>query len=318
MSYYKVFPEEQLFEEGIRWWDLHENPYDVYLKHRWNPTTLEEFREAILDDLFPQAYGKIKPGVHTFLHDYEGHISRQAFKDKITNYAPDSFEYYVNDFGFRGKNQPVIDCDDGLGFFGCSFTFGVGLPEEKHFTKIVGDRLGMTMFNFGIPGASSGRTARVFSLVTRFQRLKYAVVMLPNIGRMEYPSEQRDGSTILINMLLNFKHLSEEEEALRQRLFSVLPQRYMAYDTVRSITMIELAAKLAGVKVFYTSWDMPVHNLISSYFRDEQDKIAPWFRFVEHDGKSEFKRARDGTHPGDRSSKLFANNLTLFLEKHID
>ena len=57
-------------------------------------------------------------------------------------------DYFINELGFRGKikSSPEI-----IGI-GCSFTFGMGVPENGVWTNILADSVGIDILNLGAPG----------------------------------------------------------------------------------------------------------------------------------------------------------------------
>lgn len=307
------------FKYGLRWWEHYPIDKELYFSSKWRPGSLEDMRKGVLNDLFPVEYGKVQPGYHTYLHPYEETQSIKAYKQGLTDYDPvlNTFEYFINDYGFRGINKPVFD-NKNISFFGCSFTFGVGLPEEDHFVSMFGQELKIPVLNFGIPGAGASRIARIFYLITKFQKIDYAIFNMPHFGRLEYPVVHNTKKPILVNIITNFKHLSPEEDAVRLKLSEALSDEYLMYDFLRNISFIETIAELKNIKTFYTSWDIPVHNLLSTHFADNQEKLLPWSQFVEYKDTSVFKRARDGAHPGRESSRLFVERCKPYLEKHIE
>lgn len=50
------------------------------------------------------------------------------------------------------KKEQHSDKKGKILFLGCSFTHGYGVPSEKTFSALVGEKLGMEAFNAGIPG----------------------------------------------------------------------------------------------------------------------------------------------------------------------
>lgn len=306
------------FKYGLRWWKHYPKEKDKYFCSKWEPSSFEEMKSGIFNDLFPAAYGKIKPGIHTYLHDGEEAQSINAYKKGITDYDPvlNTFNYYVNDFGFRGRNQPIFE-DRNISFFGCSFTFGVGLPYEDHYVQMIGEKLKTNVLNFGIPGAGISRIARIFYLISKFQKMDLAVFNMPHFSRLEYPLQYKQHPTI-VNIITNYRHLSPEEDAIRIKISEALSEDYLTFDFLKNLTFIENVAKLRNIKTVYTSWDVPVHDLLSTYFADDQDKLLPWFQFVEYKDTLHFKKARDGAHPGRESSRVFTERSAPYIEKLLN
>lgn len=306
---------KQTFKYGLRWWEHYPSKVENYFSVRWKPDDLESLRKNLLNDMFPGQYGKIKPGSHKYLHDFEETQSIKAFNQGLTDYDPyNTFEYLINNYGFRGANEPIFD-KKNISFFGCSFTFGVGLPEEDHFINMISKEMQINSLNFGIPGGSASRIARAFFLLSNYQKIDLAVFNMPHLGRIEYPVDHNSGDPILVNVVINYKHLSPEEEVIRSKLSDALSDEYLTYDFLRNISLIETVAKLRNIKTVFTSWDIPVHNLLSTYFKDDQTKLLPWFQFAEY--KTD-KKARDGLHPGIQSSINFTNRSVPYIKKLLN
>ncbi len=58
-------------------------------------------------------------------------------------------KYRINNSGFRGAH---FTNDPALVFFGCSFTFGTGIPEEKIWPTLTSKHFNLQCCNLGIPG----------------------------------------------------------------------------------------------------------------------------------------------------------------------
>jgi len=58
--------------------------------------------------------------------------------------------YTINEFGFRGENYQ----DSEVLAFGCSITFGLGVPESARWTNLLSNKINKSIMNLGSPGAS--------------------------------------------------------------------------------------------------------------------------------------------------------------------
>jgi hypothetical protein len=85
------------------------------------------------------------PGIGTFkfLNEAERFRSKKKYKE---------FNYVINEMGFRG-DYPNPGKKNVMGFFGCSVTFGEGLPEEDNFPYQVSEYYKKDCLNLGMCGA---------------------------------------------------------------------------------------------------------------------------------------------------------------------
>jgi hypothetical protein len=95
--------------------------------------------------------------------------------------------YVVNSDGYRSKElKKVAD----LMTLGCSFTFGVGLPEDKVWPTLLADKLEMSLVNIAAPGDSAmGQVRKAFSYFRKYGNPKIIVCMFP-LFRMEIPTNK--------------------------------------------------------------------------------------------------------------------------------
>lgn len=104
------------------------------------------------------------------------------------NWLGSNFTYKFNTNGFRCQEFNSSPC---MLAFGCSLTFGIGLPEEHTWPYIVAKELGLTCYNFGIPGASNDTAYRFAK--HWIPKLKPRVVILysPAPDRLELVTEEK-------------------------------------------------------------------------------------------------------------------------------
>jgi hypothetical protein len=112
-------------------------------------------------------------------------------KENIT-YQFNSHGYRCPEFSLRDQSHNAVN----VVFFGCSVTFGMGLPEENTypavFTRLLQDYLGVPAINWnlGFNGASADSLSR--NLISVISVLKPDIILLtfpPTAGRREYISD---------------------------------------------------------------------------------------------------------------------------------
>lgn len=84
--------------------------------------------------------------------------------------------YHVNSRGFRCEEFDLIPWQDSVVWFGCSFTFGVGINCAETIPSQWSRTSGVPTVNLGYPGCSNGRIAHLAGLLLRSVRPRAVVV----------------------------------------------------------------------------------------------------------------------------------------------
>ena len=202
------------------------------------------------------------------------------------------WQYKINRYNFR-EYWDFESEKKKIGFFGCSFTFGEGIPYEKTFVNIVSNKLKLNPFNFGVGGSSLQRIARTFSAVVKIIKLDYAVFTLPNWKRQMYTNDEGK----IINLIPNFptniySNLTEQ--------ISQIDEEYFVVQTVSFINWIMDIAENNKIKIIFSSWHPGVNNLCQILYPELT--ISP-FEVIDE------KEARDRMHPGEKSQLAHANQI---------
>ena len=91
-------------------------------------------------------------------------------------------KYRINNSGFRGAH---FTSDPALVFFGCSFTFGIGMHEEKVWPTKTSKHFNLQCCNLGIPGHGLD----YYSLYTKLWLLKE--IPQPRAFLIKFPPQPR-------------------------------------------------------------------------------------------------------------------------------
>lgn len=111
-------------------------------------------------------------------------MHKSGWCDKDGN--PTKFTYNLNEYGFRTENFSE-ETDPGILFLGCSFTFGVGLPNDETFAQKVSNNFNLKNYNLGVPGRGLDFLSFYISTFLKKQidveKIKAIVVFMPPPGR---------------------------------------------------------------------------------------------------------------------------------------
>jgi hypothetical protein len=254
-------------------------------------TNTASCRTNTLDDLFN--LGSFTRGHwHMNRVDDDHAIFRWIDNTESTVVKPGDWTYYINRYNFRDPwllDSPKLK----VGFFGCSFTFGMGIKSEDTFVQIAANECNLQPFNFGIGGSSIHRSAKIFSTVTNLINLDYAVFTLPPWHRQLHIDQT--GHTI--NMIPGLSHVNYRN--LNKKLVEI-DEEYHMVQAISFITWIYDIAKLKNIKLILSSWDSCVNSLCQVMY--PQNTID---KFPTIDAKA----SRDQSHPGPTSQAAHATQI---------
>jgi hypothetical protein len=243
----------------------------------------------------------------------EREASEIAIAAGTTNYKAEDVIYYFNDHGFRGTEKIGDNSSPSVGTFGCSFTFGIGLPADDTYPMLFGKHLGSRVYNFGVPGGSMNKATRYYSLASQYQHFDHVIFLIPHIGRMEIPREYKN-VPYGTNLIPNWKFTSPIDEAMRRRTYTVFDNMFLEYDTLRNISHCINIARANNTKIYFSSWDPTTFEVLRRYLGDDTNMIIPYFQTIEFSRPVRINMARDGFHPGAESQLQFLNKAIPYLK----
>lgn len=115
------------------------------------------------------------------------HLERLGWTD------PYGITYSHNAQGFR--DSELDDRPAGMAF-GCSMTYGTGLPVNRIWPSLLGRLLGFHVWNFGIPGVGYDTVFRMMHHWVPVIRPRLVVVFEPPTQRIEIKADHDRWSTI--------------------------------------------------------------------------------------------------------------------------
>jgi hypothetical protein len=251
-----------------------------------------------------------------FMSEHEREMSENAIRNNKTKITLDSVNYYVNNLGARGEWGITNNSNAfTIAFFGCSFTFGVGIDEKDIFVNLVKDKLNIStdkeleIINLGYPGASIAKCSRLFKYITNVKKIDVAIFLFPTHLRDEFIYNNENGNSSYINLIPNAKPTIKNNTW--ELFYELMDDRNLMYRAIKDIDMIDNICELKKIKSFYSSWDYDTYLQINELISNK-NKIMPVFRFLENENKNNLY-ARDGQHPGLESHSFFSNQIAEHL-----
>jgi hypothetical protein len=177
-------------------------------------------------------------------------------------------KYKVNEYGFRsfdffGKSDILIG--------GCSQTFGVGVPADAVWWKVLSSSLQETASSIAKPGApihwiieniytyfkEYGHPKKVFCLFPDLNRLPMIVdgQLLSNLslgGYIEFDERENRG------LCTGYAYGEKERPKYIKKPYDineVLTEENSAYFSIRAIRQLEQYCKVANIELLWSTWD---------------------------------------------------------------
>ena len=206
--------------------------------------------------------------VNCFINEYNNNknfnITVNTFaedsQDKINEFNND-IEYKLNEQYFR--SQSFLNFDSGKTnalYAGCSFTFGLGLPEELLWTNILNNKLSqhlkedVQLFNIGFRAFSNYLIIKnIMSFIRTYGKPDFLFVVFPDCARDFIFNEKTGDYEYVFPRFFNPNKLNH---------FEIKYTKGFSYETniLKSIDMIrhlEDFCQAAEIKLYWTTWYYP-------------------------------------------------------------
>lgn len=235
------------------------------------------------------------PGIGTFkyLNKAEEDRSKKDYKE---------FSYLINDMGFRGT-YPDPSAKKVMGFFGCSITFGEGLPEEDNFPYQISQFYNKECLNLGMCGASAQRIALIFHAATHIWDIETAIITLPNWGRFHYVDKDNN----FLSIIPPHRHASQEGEAVRNSMVKHFSDQFLISALRDSVSYIVSVAKERNIKLILGSWELGSREIIKAGLNYN---AAPFIYNIS------IESARDNAHPGPASCADYTKTIKHYINNN--
>lgn len=224
----------------------------------------------------------------------------------------EKFDYKLTSLGFR-ENTEIPEHID-LAVFGCSFTFGVGLPLNGTWHKVLSKKHDIVSYNFGTSGSSIKSSYDIFSIVSRYTKIRKAIFLMPTYERqlcaVDHIHDKDKVALLDLIPIYDSIPLGEVHGGYYIRIgeyYKNTPVSELQKKMKDDIYNIELLAKMMNIEAFISSWDRPTYNLIKSMDLKTMTILSEWINPPDYD--SELDKARDIYHPGFKHHKYWAEQI---------
>jgi len=223
----------------------------------------------------------------------------------------EDFNYEFNDYGFREDSLPS---ETDIGAFGCSFTFGTGLPQARLWHKLLANHHGCSSLNFGAPGRSIESIIDIFLIVSQHIKMKSAIFLLPVFTRKQLAMPHPVDKEVInyVNTDVNYHSKVNSEYGINtDAVYRALSDEELFRIVRDKIYLLDHIAALRNINVYISSWDEQTYQFLNMLYLDNITVIPRWkspsMQFANTD------LARDNQHPGIKHHELWAELIKDYI-----
>jgi len=231
-------------------------------------------------------------------------------------YAPDweypHFGYSINKYGFRTTNDIPKEID--IAAYGCSFTYGLGLPESMLYHTLLGNELNKSVINFGINGASIQSIVDVFLITSKHIKMKQAIFLLPSFDRCQIAmSDLITNQLFYMSLIPNFIPTTAKEFGLNgDMIYKYVPDEERIKNFVNSMYLLDYISKIKDIKVYVSSWEEKTHDILKNLKFNNNIVLPRWESKSGEQAATDL--ARDKKHPGPVHHKQWVDIIKDFVK----
>jgi hypothetical protein len=217
--------------------------------------------------------------------------------------------YELNEYGYRTSKETNDTFKSNLiACFGCSNTFGIGLPYEETWPSVLNSNLdsNWSVKNYGVSGGSMDMISRLIYNYTLSNNPKVICCFFPDMTRMELFN---------INCIdqYSFNHKKWQNKEIHDSYLNIMNFNFGLYSFIKNFKFIESICKTKNIKFYWFTWCEVIFNLQKNNnfnFLNKQNylNIDDNYNFFNCEPK-----ARDNCHYG----KFIHNKIGYEFSKKI-
>lgn len=202
--------------------------------------------------------------------------------------------YFQNENYFRCSEANVkTPCGPvDIIFSGCSFTYGIGVPEECIWGSSLSKKMQMSYQNISMPGSSvDWAIDSIISYISKHGKPKFIFCLFPSFSRMTFvfnPNKNystNDKKTIISKkMRISKIQLGHQDQDWREGTYQkipfvvedVIPQELAYLISIRKILFLEQYCKDSGIEMLWSTWDGELERVL----RFVQKNIKKYSNFI--------------------------------------
>lgn len=222
------------------------------------------------------------------------------------------FGYSINRYGFRTTDTIPNEID--IAAYGCSFTYGLGLPEDMLYHTVLGKELNKPVMNFGINGASVETITDVFLITSKHINVKHAIFLLPSLDRCQVAvTEPKTNQLLYISLIPNFIPTTAKEFGLNgDMIYKYVPDEERVKTFVNCMYLLDYIGQVRNTKIYLSSWEQKTHDVIKNLNLKNSIVLPRWESKSGEQAATDL--ARDRKHPGPIHHKQWVDLIKDFIK----
>jgi hypothetical protein len=251
----------------------------------------------------------------------------------VDNYKNINIEYIFDENGYRlFRPESFENIKDEIFCFGCSYTFGFGLPEDHAWPYILGKKINMKPINYGVSAISTDFIARqvyqIFNTIPKEKYPKHVFIFFPEIFRKEYIINE--GDKIYYNRFMTNEYRNTAEESIKYFRPEYVDAYFkgngivsLFFNFVKDFHFIDSVLKSKNI-----SWSWSAYSNFYSFPRKILETYLDTNTDIGEGGAvnilnhKNYEPARDGSHRGknymEDVAAIFAKTYTSRLFEKAD
>ena len=217
-------------------------------------------------------------------------------------------DYNINELGFRGD----INYDSEIIALGCSYTFGVGVPEDGLWTNILSNKINKDIINLGVGGYTIKKICELaIKYVSQNKKPKTIIALFPSFFRgmliedINFYSSSRNTSpkeNKKIRTQLSFESelyydkgqdslffintdgpkFFKSKDKVTRYMENVLSPHQLISDAIDAISILQSFCYSHGIDLYWSTWDRKTSILLDTLMRIPNFKLKNYIKFYEN------------------------------------
>jgi hypothetical protein len=240
------------------------------------------------------ALGKFKDPKDTIYHMFKDKLEHSNFYydqdglrvgDDKTNII-DHQVYNFNSLGYRAREFSKENPGNTL-VFGCSTSFGQGVPEDQAWSNQFAKLKGIDVLNLSLPGKGVSRYFEDFLIYcNEYGKPKNVIVLVADLYRLRflndtehhtaYGSQSKVPGKIMVPLAMEDLFLNNWDTSLKDKYTEIpfdtkdyISPYYGIYQNVWSMYAFEAFCKAAGINLFWSTYNRETKDVIKELIKNK-------------------------------------------------